>query len=201
MLHWIGRVAGWAVILGASAVLAAGVLVPRLGGGTPYAVLTGSMRPDLPPGTLVVVRPVNPVDIGVGSVITYQLESGKPAVVTHRVVSQGLDRAANPVFATQGDANDAPDEKWVRPVQIQGELWYSVPYLGYLTTLLTGHERQLGVDLVAAGLAGYALWSFVGAALGRRRGARPGARPGTPPDESSNESSKETKESKETADA
>jgi signal peptidase len=197
MLHWIARVAGWAVILGASAVLAAGVLVPRLGGGTPYTVLTGSMRPDLPPGTLVVVRPVNPVDIGVGSVITYQLESGRPAVVTHRVVSQGLDPEGHPVFATQGDANDAPDEQWVRPVQIRGELWYSVPYLGYLSTLLTGHERQLGVHVVATGLAGYALWAFLGAALGRRRGARLGARAGVP----SNESSKESKESKETADA
>jgi signal peptidase len=169
VFHWIWRIGCWVVILATSAALATAVLVPRLGGATPYTVLTGSMRPDLPPGTLVVVRPVDPVEIGVGTVITYQLESGEPDVVTHRVVAQGLNAKGEPVFRTQGDANDAPDEKWVRTVQVKGELWYSAPYLGYANTVLTGKERQLGVYAAAAGLLGYALLSFAGAARDRRR--------------------------------
>ena len=40
---WIGQVLAWLVILGALAVLAASVVVPRFAGATPYAVLTGSM--------------------------------------------------------------------------------------------------------------------------------------------------------------
>ena len=57
--------------------------------------LHGAHRLDGPasaPGSVVVVRPVDPADIGVGSVITYQLESGEPEVVTHRVVEQGVER-------------------------------------------------------------------------------------------------------------
>ena len=169
MLRQVVRVAGWLVIIAAVAVVSLAVLVPRLAGATPYTVLSGSMRPGLPPGTLVVVRPVEPESLGIGSVITYQLKSGDPAVVTHRIVAQALDSDGEPVFRTRGDANDVADEKWVQPVQIKGELWYSVPYLGYASDLLTGHQRQTGVYLVAAGFFGYALLMFAEAARGRRR--------------------------------
>ena len=60
---WTVRVAAWTVILGVAAVLAVAVLVPRVGGATPYTVLTGSMAPTYPPGSLVVVRPVDPESI------------------------------------------------------------------------------------------------------------------------------------------
>jgi signal peptidase len=169
MIGWIWRIACWTVILATTAALTAAVVVPRVAGATPYTVLTGSMRPELPPGTLVVVRQVDPADIGVGTVITYQLESGQPDVVTHRVVAQGIDADGDPVFSTQGDANDTPDKRWVRPVQVKGEVWYSAPHLGRLNTVLTGGERQLGVYAVAAALFGYALLSLGGAIRDRRR--------------------------------
>jgi len=169
VVTWTLRVATWLVILGAAAVLAASVLVPRIGGATPHTVLTGSMEPTYRPGSLVVVRPVEPESIHPGDAITYQLESGKPTVVTHRVVSRGVDGAGEIVFRTQGDANEDPDPRMVRPVQIKGEVWYSVPYLGYFNNLLNGRDRQLGVYAVASGLAGYALLSFAGAVRDRRR--------------------------------
>ena len=91
MLAWTWRVLGWVVTLAAVAAIALAVVVPRLGGATPYTVLTGSMRPGMPPGTLVVVRPIEPDQIATGMVVTYQLRSGDPTVVTHRVLSQGLN--------------------------------------------------------------------------------------------------------------
>ncbi len=151
-------------------------MIPRIAGATPYTVLTGSMEPALPPGTLVVVRPVPADEIGVGSVVTYQLESGKPIFVTHRVVSQGVGDDGMPVFQTQGDANDAPDEMWIRPLQVRGELWYAVPYVGYLSDLFSPHERQRGIYVVAGALLLYAVKEFVSALRARRRdlsGARP----------------------------
>ena len=90
-------------------------------------------------------------------------------MVTHRVVSQGFDGDGEVVLRTKGDANEDPDPKPVRAVQVKGEVWYSVPYLGYVNNLLTGNERQLGVYAAAAGLIGYALLSFVGAARDKRR--------------------------------
>ena len=147
---FLSRIVCWAVIGGVAAVLAAAVLVPRLGGGTPYVILTGSMRPDLPPGTLVVTRPVATTLPGVGSVVTYQRASGEATVVTHRVVAQGISAVGEPVVRTQGDANPVPDPGWIRPVQIRGEHWYDVPYLGYATTVLSPSVRQaLQTGLIA----------------------------------------------------
>ncbi|GAA4418919.1 hypothetical protein GCM10023169_09060 [Georgenia halophila] len=168
-LGWAGRVLAWVVILGAVAILAAAVVVPRAAGATPYTVTTGSMEPALPPGTLVVVRPVPHDQIGVGDVITYQLESGEPAVATHRVVAVGTDMTGAYRYTTRGDANDADDRTPVRSEQIRGRLWYAVPYLGHVSTVLTGEQRVVGRTVGAGLLLAYAGYMFVGAVRDRRR--------------------------------
>ena len=167
-LRWVTHVLAWAIILTVTVVLFASVLVPRVSGATPYTILTGSMRPDLPPGSLAVVKPVAVDQIRVGSVITYQLESGRRLVVTHRVVSVGYTVAGEPVFRTQGDANNAVDEREVRPVQIRGSLWYRLPVVGYAGTLIGGEQRRVATILVAVGLLVYASWLFATAARDRR---------------------------------
>jgi len=167
-MSWVGRIAAWLVILGVSAILAIAVLIPRMAGATPYVVLTGSMRPEMPPGTLVVVKPVKAGAIGLGSVVTYQLKSSKPDVVTHRVVALGFDGKGRRLFHTQGDANNAPDATWVRPVQIRGERWYAVPYLGYVTTFITGEQRHVALIAIVTFLLGYSGVMFYGSARDRR---------------------------------
>ena len=157
------------VILFVSAVVTIAVLVPRLAGATPYVVLTGSMEPQMPPGTLVVVKPVDADEITTGTVVTYQIESGKPTVVTHRVTSVGVDGKGELRFGTKGDANKEPDARQVMPVQIKGERWFYVPYLGYVTSVITGEQRQIGLATVVLGLFGYAGVMFLGAAKDRRR--------------------------------
>ncbi len=168
-------VLGWMGILGATAALTAGVLIPRLAGATPYAVLTSSMEPTLPPGTLVVARPVAAEAVGVGDVITYQLVSGRPLTATHRVtgIEQRLDGERR--FVTKGDANAAADPEPVRPVQVRGELWYAVPYLGHLHRWLSGSQRTTLSLVVAGGLSVYAA-AMLGGAWRDRARARPVSR-------------------------
>lgn len=172
-LRFITRTLAWTVILAAGAVILASVLVPRLTGSTPYTILTGSMEPTYPPGTLVVVRPVNTGDLSVGDVVTVQLESGKETVVTHRIVAIQYRADGAQQFITQGDANEVPDDEVRLPVQIRGEVWYSIPYLGYVSTALSGSQRNWVVTVIAIGLIGYAGWMFVGA-LRERRSRRDG---------------------------
>lgn len=169
MMNRIGAVLSWAVVLATAAVLAAAVVVPRLAGAAPYTVTTGSMRPDMPPGTLVVVKPAAFDELGIGDIVTYQLESGRPAVATHRVVAIGVNGAGERVLQTQGDDNPQPDAGWVREVQVRGEAWYSVPYLGHLNNLLTNSQRQWAVYGVAVALLGYALAMWAGAVRDTRR--------------------------------
>ncbi len=163
----------WVVLVAALGVVAVAVVVPRVAGGTPYTVLTGSMEPGLPPGTLVVVRPVSPEEVRVGDVVTYQVASGESTVVTHRVTAVGTRLDGELAFTTQGDANDVADPAPVRAVQVRGRLWYAIPHLGRVNSLLTDQQRQTAVIGVAALLVGYAAFMFVGALRDRSRRRRP----------------------------
>ncbi|MEN8708125.1 MAG: signal peptidase I [Nocardioides marinisabuli] len=146
----------WVLLGLAVAVVGAAVLVPRLTGSTPMTVLTGSMAPTYPPGALVVVRPVPAEDISIGTPITYQLRSGEPTVVTHRVIGVGYDGEGERIFTTQGDANEAPDREQVRAVQVRGEVWYAVPWIGRLNLLFTRDQHELITRVVAGGCFVYA---------------------------------------------
>ncbi len=172
VVGWLGQVIAWVVIVAVVLVLSAAVLVPRLGGATPYTILTGSMRPDMPPGTLVVAKPVNTRDIGIGTVVTYQLDSGKATAITHRVVGLAQDHKGRPLFTTQGDANPIPDEKSVMPIQIKGARWYYVPYLGYVNSFITGKERHITMIIVVSALFLYAAAMFTGSLSDRIRKPR-----------------------------
>lgn len=150
------------------------IVVPLATGSTPMTVLTNSMEPSYPPGTLIIVRPIEPADIRIGDAITYQIESGKPAVVTHRVISIGQSGNGDLSFITQGDNNGAPDEAAVRPVQIKGKVWYSIPWIGYLNNLVNGENRVWIVPTIAIGLflyAGYMLASGLATWVRKRRAA------------------------------
>lgn len=170
------RVVSWLVITVSAAAVTGAVVVPRLAGATPYAVLTGSMQPAHPAGSLVVVRPRPAEQVAVGDVITYQLVSGRADVVTHRVVAVRRGADGTTSFVTRGDANRVDDREPVRDVQVRGVVWYSVPHLGRVHVLLTGPEHRLLVRLVALVLLGYAATMFVLAALAgraRRRAESP----------------------------
>ncbi|WP_371931402.1 signal peptidase I [Glutamicibacter sp. MNS18] len=171
VLWWIGQITSWLVLLIVLALVAIMIVVPRIGGAMPYTVLTGSMRPSLPPGALIVVRPVDPNGIRTGDVVTYQLRSGEPAVVTHRVTGVGATAGGERRFTLRGDANNTADPP-VRPEQIRGQLWYSVPYLGYLNSAISGQQRTWLTWIAVTGLLSYAAVMLVGAWRDKQRGER-----------------------------
>lgn len=148
------------------------IVLPAITGSTPLTVLTQSMEPTYPPGTLVIVKPIEPADIRIGDAVTYQIESGKPAVVTHRVMSISTTSTGGTSFITQGDNNDAPDANPVLPEQVRGTVWYSVPYIGHLNTLIGGADKSWIVPIVAVALFLYAGWMFASGFAARRRRSR-----------------------------
>jgi signal peptidase len=151
------------------------VIVPLIMGATPMTVLTGSMIPTYPPGTLVIVAPVAPDTIRIGDPITYQLVSGEPAVVTHRVTAISHDSKNSELFTLKGDNNAVVDPTLVMPEQVRGKVAYSVPWVGYLNTFVSGSHRAWVVPIIAGGLfayAGFVIASGVVTSLRRRRRAR-----------------------------
>lgn len=148
------------------------IVVPLLVGGSPITVLTGSMEPKLPPGTLIIVKPTPVEEIRVGDVITYQLRSGEPELVTHRVVERISSADGGTRFVTKGDANSIPDANPVRDVQVRGTVWYAVPYLGWVNTWLTGERRAIVVPVITALLFGYAAFMVYSGLRDRARARR-----------------------------
>jgi signal peptidase I len=97
---------------------------PRTGRYSTLTVLSGSMRPNIPVGAMVVITPQSPSDVRVGQVLTFATPEGDHHVVSHRVIEivRGGDQ---PVIRTQGDANNTPDP-WV--AEINGDTAWRVRF-------------------------------------------------------------------------
>lgn len=108
--------------------VAATILAPMLLGYKEMAVLSGSMEPNIPVGSIVYVKPMEASQLEVGDVCTYMLADGSN-YVTHRVISIDPE---NQTLVTQGDANESPDGD-VAFSQVLGEAQFHLPYLGYIT--------------------------------------------------------------------
>lgn len=132
----------WSIFTGALVVLmvlAAVLLVGvRLFGIQPYTVLSGSMEPNYHVGSLIYVKPVDPLELEVNDPVTYRVSS--TTVVTHRIIEVIPDEEDPSVvrFRTQGDANTTPDSGLLHSNNVIGKPIFTVPFLGYAAAFLQG---------------------------------------------------------------
>ena len=107
----------------------AGIMfVPRIMGYDGYVVVSGSMEPNIPVGSLVYIKEVSFDDISVGDIITFKMGDN---VVTHRV---NMIDQENQMIQTKGDANDSADGSMLSMDNVLGKMAFSVPLIGYITT-------------------------------------------------------------------
>jgi signal peptidase len=114
------------------------LLMPRLMGANLLVVVSQSMEPTVPMGSIVVSHPkVIEDEIRVGDVITFSVaDLGSEAVfVTHRVV-EVIGNGVDVRYRTQGDGVKEPDLVLVAPDQIVGRMWFSLPIVGYLVAFI-----------------------------------------------------------------
>lgn len=142
------------------------IVVPLASGSQSYSVLTNSMKPHYGPGTFLVVKPTAFDSLKVGDVITYQIESGRPDVITHRILSVGADQEGNRTVLTKGDNNDLADENPVTEVQVRGKLFYAVPYAGVAANWLGNQDRGAFGKVLAVG---FILYGAITMASGLRK--------------------------------
>jgi signal peptidase len=140
------------------------VVVPAVTGSQSYNITTDSMRPSYPPGTLVIVKPVDSEDIRIGDVITYQVRPGSPTVITHRVKGTTLSTNGSRSFITMGDNNAIADTEPVVEEQIRGRLWYVVPWIGFLSSARQNSVLGIAIPVIGFGLilySGYLVISWL----------------------------------------
>jgi signal peptidase len=162
----IGRGAATLLIGLLLGVIALFLVVPRVTHGAALTVLSGSMAPDLPVGSIVMVRNVDPASLHVGDVATYK-QQGDSNLITHRIVA--ID-AAHSTFTFKGDRNPVPDPQPVPANAIRGKVSFDVPYLGSLREHL-GHDRPAVVLIGVLGLSAFSIWQFGCVWRDRRRRA------------------------------
>ena len=114
-----------------------------------YTVISGSMAPGIPVGSLIYVKKIDFEDIREHDVITYATRNGK-MTVTHRVEQVN---SARRTLITKGDANNAEDPTPVQEGQIHGIVVRCIPFLGYCYTGLNGKKGGILLFLLIEGTA------------------------------------------------
>lgn len=152
------------VLVAISGLLALVLVGMRLFGITPYAVLSGSMEPALPVGSLLFVQEKEFDQIQAGDIVTF-VRNAELAVATHRVVS--VDSAARRLI-TKGDANNTIDGSPVREANLVGVVVFCIPGLGYF---LNGITTAPGIYFAAGGVLLLLLGAFLPDLLGKQEKA------------------------------
>lgn len=124
------------LLVGAAVALAVLLAGARLAGLQVYTVLSGSMEPTYPTGSLIYVKKIDPATIVPGQPITFALDES--TVATHRVIEVLADPADPfcPSFRTKGDANNAADGNLVQSANVLGTPIFTIPYLGYVASYI-----------------------------------------------------------------
>ncbi len=139
------------------------VTLPRMMGYEIYAVVSGSMEPEMPVGSLVYVKGEEAAEIAEGEVIAFYSSVDAGSVITHRVVE---NRVVSGEFITKGDANEKEDMLPVPYGNLIGRAVFTLPGAGVLSEMLaSGPGRVAAACLIPAGI----LFSMAGGYLAKDR--------------------------------
>ena len=145
------------------ALLLAGV---RFVGLQVYTVLSGSMEPEYPVGSLIYVKETDPFTLQSGDVITFMIN--EDTLATHRIVAvvPDEDDPATIRFRTKGDANEMEDGSLVHYKNVVGKPIFKIPGLGYVASYI---QRPPGLYITIAAAVVILLLAFLPDMLGEEK--------------------------------
>ena len=97
-----------------------------------YIVLTGSMKPEIDPNDIVIVKNTSQEDIKNGDIITFT-SGQKNATVTHRII-EIVEKDGKTLYKTKGDNNNSEDIDLVKYENIQGKYVFKLSKIGVVFT-------------------------------------------------------------------
>ena len=119
-------------------------------------VLTGSMEPAIPAGSIVLVKKAD--GYAEGDILTFKNKAG--VLVTHRLVER-VSSAEGLRYRVKGDANDAPDADLVLPDDVVGAGIFHIPQVGKLSRFLKTPTGFIGLIIAPAVIfISYELWNM-----------------------------------------
>ena len=120
------------------------ITVPRFMGYGIYNIVSGSMEPEIPVGSVIYVEEVKPEDIKEKEIIAFQ--SGE-SIIAHRVMENKMVEGE---FITKGDANAEEDMQPVAYGQLVGRVARHYPMVGVMMEIYTSQVGQAYVICFAA---------------------------------------------------
>lgn len=123
------------------------LVIPRLAGYDAYVVVSGSMEPNIPVGSLVFAKEVDPAKLSGGDVIVFVDPSRSSTPITHRVVSNDTESGT---LITKGDANEHEDVNPATYDNVRGRVGLHVPRVGFAAATLTSPLGKIIAILLLA---------------------------------------------------
>ena len=100
--------------------------IPSFFGWKPFIVLSGSMETEIDAGDVAVVKETDTASLKKGDIIAFK--SGE-IVITHRIYDI-IQEEGETRYITKGDNNNAEDNGYVLPEQIEGVYQFKISRLG-----------------------------------------------------------------------
>ena len=128
------------------------LVLPGMFGYGMYHVLSGSMEPEMPVGSLIYVHKGEPEDVEGSDIIAFYGSAEDSGIITHRVIKNNI---VSGTFRTKGDANENDDTTPVPYGNYIGKVTWIIPYVGKVLTVMTSLYGKLAA--ACAVLLGVAL--------------------------------------------
>lgn len=146
-LNFIGT-----LLLMLAIIVCLGLTVPRFAGIDQYVVISGSMEPAIPVGSMVYSAQTDPSTLEPGDIIVFYSDESGSTPVTHRVVENHVGEGE---IITKGDANAQNDLSPITYANILGKVQLHIPMLGFIASPLSTLQGKIAMACVI--LAAYLL--------------------------------------------
>ena len=97
-----------------------------------YVIVSGSMKPELEIGDIIIVKNTKAEELQEEDIISFRRGQ---TVVTHRI-TEILELEGEKQFRTKGDSNNVEDAEYVREKEIEGKVIKKIPTIGKIILLL-----------------------------------------------------------------
>lgn len=115
------------IVLSCLALLLLAPYLPTSAKFSTYTIASGSMKPTIPTGSIVLTQADN--NLKVGDVIAFKSPEDSSITIVHRVI--GIN---NGHYLTKGDNNTVSDNWEVTPSQVNGKILFHIPHIGTLSS-------------------------------------------------------------------
>lgn len=127
-------------------------VVPKVIGVNVYEVVTSSMAPELPVGSVVYVQACKADEVKVGDIISFYVGTDEENIISHRVVEINVDEQGGFFFITKGDANSDIDSMQVDIKHFVGKVKFKINNISWLVRLFgtsTGIIILMGLIIIS----------------------------------------------------